>query len=465
MITRWLMSLVLGLLCNGVLHAAYAAFDDLQVQTPTWIQLPANAALPVLYRISRYSADEALVELRTTGGPIDLRWCLPGYQRDTLPFTTRVLSGEIVQVRVPLAQIDQELFRLRLALSSDGTLPAGTTTLAATTAYAVHVAGITAHFRGESLGYTVSLRDGMADVHVRNFSAESIHCDFSLAGFQDPRREPNPRLHLLPGSTSEILIPLAKPDSRVAHAVLDVWRIVIGADDRGEGLVNQPQFSDHLMPQAGWYPVAVLDDVEGSVRFNPRVVCWQLSGERLRLRNRSSSVIAAVAYLRLGEQIAQIPVHLPPDSTVDVPATITVLPEQHLLVALTHLVVDGQAVQRASPAITAAPVPEQALAISPRQPDGRFNPLMLAYVLERAGDGLARLTVINRSAISVHADCAIAGYQAENPSNPRLHLPPGQGVTVELSVTRSDVRLALARVLVWNVRLGEDSGDLLVAPP
>ncbi|HEX3134185.1 MAG TPA: hypothetical protein VHX44_11465 [Planctomycetota bacterium] len=463
MTSRWLIALILGTLCGCELHAAYAAFDDLQVQTPAWLQLPASAGLPVVYRISRCSVDEALVELRTTGAPVDLHWCLPGYQRDALLFITQVLTGAVTQVRVPLAQIDHGLFRLRLTLSSDGTMPVGATTAAATAAYGVNVAGITAHFRSESLGYIVSLRDGVADVHVRNFSAEPIHCDFTLAGFQDPRREANPRLHLLPGSTTEVLIPLAQPDPRVADAVLDVWNIVVGADDRGAALVNQPQFSDHLLPQENWYPVGILNDTEGSVRFNPRVVCWQASDDRLRVRNRSPSAIMAEVHLRLGDQIVQVPMHLPPDSTVEVPTPINVPPGQRLFVALTHLAVDGQAVQRALPAITAAPVPGQALAITPRQPDVRFNPLMLAYVLERAGDGRARLTVINRSAIAVHADCAIVGYQPEEPSNPRLHLPPGQSATVELLVTRSDVRLALARVLVWNVRLGEDSGDLLVA--
>jgi hypothetical protein len=71
--------------------------------------------------------------------------------------------------------------------------------------------------------------------------------------------------------------------------------------------------------------------------------------------------------------------------------------------------------------------------------------------------------VINRSAIAIHADCRIAGYQTPQTINPRLHLPPGGSALFPLPLVRSDARLALARLLVWNVRLGSDEGPSLVA--
>ncbi len=470
--SRWLvLVLVLSTTMGRSVWGAYAAFDDVQISTPSWLQLSGTGAPPLIYRISRQAAGQALVELRSTAGAVDLRWCLADYQRDPTPCSTHIPVGVTVSVLVPLSRIDQGLYRLRLAYAVGDEEPrvllsaAGAATAAAVEpagAYRPTVAGVTVAFRSESLAYTISLRDGMADLHVRNFSPEAIHCDVTLAGWQDPTREHNPRLHLLPGSTTEVLIPLKNPDARVARAVVEVWNIRIGADDRGNLLIANPQFADHLLPLDGWFPVGMVGAMENATDFNPRVITWQMVGERLRLRNASGSRITAMAHINVGGELTQVPLTLPPEVITDVAATFA-FDGRRPFVGLDQVVVDDQPVRRAIPVTAAAAVPEQALSVTARHVDERFNPLTLAYVLERAGAGKARLTVINRSAIAVHADVIIAGYQLAEVNNPRLHLPAGQQVVVELPVTRSDARLAIARLMVENVRLGDDLGELLVS--
>ena len=464
--SRWLvLVLVLSTTMGRSVWGAYAAFDDVQISTPSWLQPGGTDAPPLIYRISRQAAGQALVELRSTAGAVDLRWCLVDYQRDPTPCSTHIPAGTTVTVLVPLSRIDQGLFRLRLAYAVGHGEPRGlAATVEPVAAYRPTVAGVTVAFRSESLAYTISLRDGMADLHVRNFSSEAIHCDVTLAGWQDPTREHNPRLHLLPGSTTEVLIPLANADARVARAVVDVWNIRIGPDDQGDLLIASPQFADHLLPRDGWFPVGMVGAMAGAMRFNPRVITWQLVGDRLRLRNASGSRITAMAQINVDGETIQVPLTLPPEATTEVAATFAV-DGRRPFVGLDQVVVDGQPVRRPNPmaAAAAAAVPEQALSVTARHVDERFNPLTLAYVLERAGEGKARLTVINRSAIAVHADLIIAGYQPAEVNNPRLHLPAGQQVSVELPVTRSDARLAIARLMVENVRLGDDLGELLVS--
>ncbi len=469
---RWMMSALLTLLAAvpNVAWSAYAAFDDLQVQTPAWLQLGGGGSGPegVIYRLSRQAPGMARLELRNASAAdwaLGLR--LPGFQRDGAALRVALPAHGQLELLVPISHLDQGLYRLRLGcVVGDGDPANVPAPSLGTPAYGVSVAGITAGFRAEALGYTISVRDGVADVHVRNFSADTIHGDFILAGWQDPARQRNPRLHLLPGTTSEVLIPLERIDGAVAHAVLEVWNLRIGVD-HGPLLVSQPIHADHLLDEEGWQRIAVLGFAETSAGFNPRVVSWRTDvadPTRVVLRNRSPNVIGAHVRVQIGTQLAELPLTLTAmgESTLTLP--FTPAPGQRPFVAFDQVVIDQRALAPAAAVVHAA-VPEQALSVTPRQPDSRFNPLTVVYVLERGSAGHARLHIINRSAIAVFADCAIAGYQDPVTRNPRLHLPAGQAVTLALPVTRSDARLALARVLVWNVRLGEDSGETLVAAP
>ena len=81
------------------------------------------------------------------------------------------------------------------------------------------------------------------------------------------------------------------------------------------------------------------------------------------------------------------------------------------------------------------------------------NPRTIAYAVTRAGDA-AEVAFVNLSAATIDTEWALVGYQDATTVNPRLTLAAGAAVTVRAVLARRDARLPLARIEVWDVRVG-----------
>ncbi len=464
--------------CAALLPAVawgYAAFDDIQPAAPVWLA-SADAAFPGLtYRVLRSGCDGAELELWNRGSrQLACRVRLDqGFAAGDGALEALTLApGARTRTPVPRPRLEQGLYRARLqATTVDGVPPPSVTTLppAATVATYVQCFGDDARFRAEALACTVRLlEDGSAaEIHFKNLSHDALHFAFRLAGHQPATSAANPRMHVLPGSTAEVLVPLAHPDPRVAVALVDIWDVRVGAD-QGALLLPLGAPAACFAEEPGWSAVQAAGEAEGSAAFAPRALLWRIApdGEAVQLRNASTLDIACDFRLPdLQHGAAANPrITLAPGAMTSVPVRLSAHAGSTVSLTVCALAIAGAPLPACGPAAALA-LPAERFTATPRVADRTFNARTLAYVAARGAGATAQLTVANLSAVALHAEFRLAGYQDPALPNPRLHLAAGEQRVLSVPVLRSDARLALAQLQVWDVRVGDDDGPLCCALP
>jgi len=452
------------LCCPAHVCAAYAAFDDIHLLLPTWQQVSGAEAPAIIYRWSQHGPRMALLEIQSRSDqPLTLTMRLPNYQAEKDPLRVMLSAHGHTQIVVPITRFGQRLLRAPLAVAVGTNEPtAPLMPLLPLTAFYVSIPAITAQVKAEAVAYTISLRDGMADLHLRNCSHDVIHADMRLVGWDELVPTPLPRVHILPGTTSEIVVPMTMPDPGIADAIVEMTNIRFGADDVGPAFVERAQPGDPLRQTIGWYPMPVMGVAATAAGFNPWVLSWKPDGDKIIIRNASPQMITGMLHLRLGDTGITTPLSISPQGEIMVEASFA--NGRRPFVGISEPSIDGGVIVGPISTMVPAAIPEHALPVTPRKPDPHFNPFTMYYILERGTDEQAQATIINASGIDIHAEWAIAGFQTAEQQNPRLHIPAGQSVTMLVPVTRSDVRLPLARLNVWHIRMGADVGAALVWP-
>ena len=446
--------------------AAYAGFDDILVVEPTWTALPSEplaAAAGAVYRVRPLGAGRVAVDLRNGGDrPLAVTLRLPGYQSGEGAFELRAAPGATATAEIEVRRADRDctegavrFTRLELGGHELAVRPPPGVLPPSERAFAVSTLWEAAGFRPGVLAYTAVARDTQTiDLHLINRGTQAVHAEFQLPGWQ-PAGAVNPRLHLLPGTTTEVLVRGVAADERVTAATLTVWAVRVG-EDRGDLLGSGPEDHHRLAEvEDDWHPVAAAE--EGFAGLNPRTLVFRYADRVLEVRNRAALPVQATLLVP-GGTLPPMTVDLAPGATTHLQATAAAIPA---LVAR-DVVLAGVALRVAPLAI--APLPANPLTVVAVHDDPLFNPLTIAYAAARQGAGQARITLVNRAAVDLHCDWRLPAYQG-TAANPRLHLAAGASTTVVVDVERSDVRLPLAQVAVGNVRLGEDAGALLCVPP
>lgn len=450
--------------------AAYAAFDEVLVPGPRWLRWSRDG-VDLAWRVRRVGALRAAIDVvDRSGGGVAGRARLPFYQADATPGATfAVPAAGDGSVEIDLARIDQLIYEAAVEL----TLASGAVCrldpnpdLDAASAYGVTPLVEDAGWRADLIAYTAQARDERTlDLHVKNFAQRPIHLDLRVPGWQAPDQV-NPRLHLLPGRTLEVLLPIAGGDARSQHAMIDAWDIRVG-DDHGAARSPEADGFARFVCPIGWMPLMVGSECRSA--FNPNAVAWRADGAAIALRNLADVALsfdlsAMGGGLELDANRIAPRVELAAGGSANVELAVARAP-RGLMHVLAELPLVAGAPAEAIAAVAAPTVPERWLPVTPRHDDARFNPLGLGCVIAPGVAGMARVRLINFTAADVHADIAIAGYQDGGVAHPRAHVPAGEAVDLELTVVRIDARLALAKLLVWNVRVGDDVGATLCAAP
>jgi hypothetical protein len=370
-------------------------------------------------------------------------------------------AGGSQQTLVPLRFFGRGLYRARLSVvPSDGQIKPLKAMFMPLTATYARLPVTSAYVRADAIAYTMSVRDGMVDIHLRNLSHDTVHADIALEGLHKVVPSPLPRVHLLPGTTTELLVPFSTgldQQALINDAILTLSNVRYDsteAVDAGPTYAIDNQVSDPLLFPPGHYPVAVMGAVANSARFNPWVLSWQIQQGQLHITNRSDTLIAGNLQVRVGLEGQQHACTIAGNSTMVL--AVSGLGGALPFVGLADPVLAGVPVP--PPLTIAIPValPEHALPVTPRYEDTRFSALSLVSTIERAGPQQAKVTFYNATGIQIEAHWSIAGYMNEGQSVERLRIPPGLSVALTVPVTKSDIRMALARVLVWDVHMGED---------
>ncbi len=464
--------------------AAYTPFDEVIEVNPTWSPLPvvdgeSGKVGASSFRLRLLSAQRVRIELRNAGTlPLTIAVRLPSYQVDEQEVIVQAPAhGEaFAEIRVRFADrlcTESEVAFSRITVGETAVVlrpfiaPPDPLT---TRAYAVATTWEHPGFRSSAVAYSVAasgpessgpessdseqLTPNTLDLRLLNRSGQPIHAEFRILGWQSPTA-PSPRLHLLPGIVSEVVVPLDPSIARhpgfahAAHAAVALWAVRVG-DDRGpsmgEGVDDQTAFTALDDP---WKVVAFGEPTVAG--FNPCGLCWHFTDHGIALRNRTRVAIGAHLNLVGGLPSAPFAVALAPQSSTEFP-----LPEDHgSNVVANAPTLDGVPVTALPLTIAAAPA--NSLPVRPRWPDARFNPLTLVAATTPANGDHAQVIIVNRSAITVHADWHLRGFQ-RGMTNPRLHLASGAAITVTVSVNQTDALLPLAQVAVWNVQLGLETG-------
>ncbi len=491
--------------CILVPLAAYTPFDEVIEVNPTWSPLPvldgdSGKVGASRFRLRLLSAQRVRIELRNAGTmPLTIAVRLPSYQVDEPEVIVQAPAhGEaFADIRVRFADrlcTESEVAFTRITVGETAVVlrpfiapPVPPTARA----YAVATTWEHPGFRGSAVAYSLAAsgpessgpeasgpktsgpktsgpktsgpeKIGLEqvppttlDLRLLNRSGQSIHAEFRILGWQSSTA-PSPRLHLLPGIVSEVVVPIDSLIERhpglahAAHAAVALWAVRVG-DDRGpsmgEGADDLTAFTALDDP---WKVVAFGEPTIAG--FNPCGLCWRFTDHGIALRNRTRVAIGARLNLVGGLPSAPFAVALAPLSSTEFP-----LPEDHgSNVVANAPTVDGVPVTVLPLTIAVAPV--NSLPVRPRWPDDRFNPLTLVAATTQAIGDQAQVIIVNRSAITVHADWHLRGFQ-RGMSNPRLHLASGAAITVTVPVNQTDALLPLAQVAVWNVRLGPEPAE------
>lgn len=460
------------LLCCAALPAAYgyAAFEEVVPLVPDWRQVPIAADRSTLaYRVRPIATDRVAIEVRNAGSQrVALMLRLDAHQAAGTGDTALTIDpAATTSVDLAITRFDRDLFAAPVTVTSAAAIDAAgnsqplelpahrakgaseqpATPIPTTAICLVEDPG----FAVDRLAVSLKQTADRLDVHVMNRSNQVIHCDLRVPTHQGDEVI-NPRLHLLPGSAQEIVLPAVGLDARAPLALVQVWNVRIGEDTgpaiapRREDVARLPELP------AGWYPLGAADEVTAG--WNPSAVAWRLlelgaGRAAVMLRNQTARQLQFSVGLTGGPAL---PVELPAQGETSVVLSGMV----NGAVAKAHAIaIAGRPVPPPS-TLRPAAAPKHALPVTLRGDSTALNPLAVVYTIARDGAERATVTVVNRSAAAVHAAWEIAGYQAGLPANARLHLAPGASTTLTAGVARSDARLAVARCELWDVRVGAD---------
>jgi hypothetical protein len=450
--------------------SAYTSFDEVIETGPTWSPLPAEqvpaTAAAVRYRLLVIGATRVRVEVRNPGtAPLSISVQLPDYQ-DAGPATTiQVAAHAEASTDITVRRVDRRCTEAavaftRISVGAQNVTPrplVPPATLPGARSYAAFTTWQHPGFRPAAVAYSATANgSGIIDLRVLNRSGQAIHADAQVFTWQQAGTT-MPRLHLLPGVITELLLPGTDVDARIEHATLALWNVRVG-DDSGPAMGSGPEDATVFTALGDdWHPAAL--GVAALAGFNPDVVVWRFTANGVEIRNRGPLPVGA-RLSPLGEPVVPpFTIDLAPRATRLVP-----LPAEHgpnLL--LDQPTLAGQAVL--VPPLEIAAPSAQALPLRARWPDPQIAPGTVVAVVHAVDDTMGEVTFCNRSAIAWHAEWLLPGYQ-RGITNPRLHLAAGAALTLRVPLSQNDVRLALAQVAVWDVRLGVDEGSLrCVAPP
>ena len=460
-------------LIPGNLHA-YSSFDEVIEVGPTWSPLPSEQlpadARDIRYRLVILGLDRVRIDLRNPStAPVMVEMRLPGYQSVNQapgqPTTLHVAAGATGEAVIAVTRTDRlctesavQFISITLGKAVIIPRPFVVAPLPVARAYAVSTTWEHAGFRAGAVAYTISVTDPETlDLRVLNRSGQPIHAELAVVGWQRPGVT-LPRLHLLPGVFTEMLIPGIHVDAAAAHAAVALWAVRVG-DDHGPLMGDGPEDGTRFAPlQESWHSLAFGESAIAG--FNPDALVWQASDSGITLRNRAPVKLGVHLALLGGAQRLETDIQLDGLATTMLPLT----GRHEGNVLATAPSVAGIAVTVGP--LTVDPAPANAVAARARWPDARFNALTLITNVTGTADGGLQAQVVfsNRAAISLHAEWYVPGYQIVA-TNPRLHLAPGATMTVVAPLSKRDIRLGLAQPAVWDVRLGDDSGPACCIAP
>ena len=464
-----LLGSLLSMLMPNSLHA-YASFDEVLEVGPTWSPLPSNQvpgdARDIRYRLITVSGDRVRLEIRNPSPALlTVELCLPSYQAANQFTTLHVAAGAVGDAVMTVTRTDRlctesavHFTSIILGKAVVTPRPFVMAPLPVGRAYAVSTTWEHAGFRAAAVAYTILVTDPETlDVRLLNRSGQMIHAELQIVGWQRPGAA-LPRLHLLPGVITEMLIPGIHVEAAAMHASVALWAVRVG-DDHGPLMGDGPDDGTRFAPlEDAWHMLAFGESAIAG--FNPNALVWQSSDSGITVRNRAP--LALGAHLTLLGGTPRVETDLQLDGLA-----FTVLPLSNRHegnVLLTAPTLERVAVTVAP--VTIDPPPANAVAVRARWPDARFNSLTLISSITGVADsGLqAQVAFSNRAAISLHAEWNIFGYQIVT-ANPRLHLASGATMTMVVPLTKRDIRLGLAQPAVWDVRLGDDSGPACCTAP
>lgn len=315
--------------------------------------------------------------------------------------------------------------------------------------------------------------DNTAEVHFRNLAKHSLHFEFRIQHYQDGMDVKNPRVWLRPMEDKEIVVPCACMDDHIPYGLVEVFNIRAGVDS-GPFLVTASEtVSERLTKAHNWNFIG--SDVFGH-DFNP----WGLG----QIVERVNGKIASVRFRNFGLQDAHFDFSLPQFQNIisDKNPRVSVKAGEETRVAmdLVDALVGRASVVSAlimnvrvgadSGPFAGAPSEELVprfnardgwLFVTPVEDVLRFSPRAIEYQIRPTADG-ADVAVRNLSDKPLYFDWCISGYQDVNTSgNARMELQPAQERVMKAALTRKDLRVALARLAVSNIRIGKDEGPLL----
>ena len=438
---------------------AYAAFEEIRVAGPEWLRPAIDPAegIDAAYRVRRGVGDQLVVEIRNRSAEqLRLRARLAGYQDpEAVPFELVVPAGQTSEVSVPTMRHDQNVFQAPMTLLAvtageralrvlPATAPGGPSEPPAWTATcASDVAG----FDPAAIAYQVRpLPGGMVEIHVKNRSRQAIHADFILLGHQ-PRTARNPRLHLLPGRMCEVVMAVTGSEAQLGAATLELSSVRLG-EDRGPALAGPAGSAARFPLPEGYFPLNHADTGLGG--WNPAAAVWRAIDLGA---GRTALIVRNVCPQPLAITVALGGVSAPFDLPVGGEATATLAVDAKGIEPAAETVAIAGQVVTAPSAPTAANPPQDHLVVAVRGAAPHVNPRTIAYAVTRAGDA-AEVAFVNLSAATIDTEWALVGYQDATTVNPRLTLAAGAAVTVRAVLARRDARLPLARIEVWDVRVG-----------
>jgi len=311
-----------------------------------------------------------------------------------------------------------------------------------------------------------------AEVHFRNLSQHSLHFEFRVLHYQDGMEVKNPRVWLRPREDKEIIVSCARMDDHIPFGLVEVFNIRAGLDS-GPYIVSDGAVSERLTKAHDWNFIG--SDVFGH-DFNP----WGLG----QLVERANGKIAAVRFRNFGLQPVHFDFSLPQFQNIitdkNPRVTIAAGGETRVPMDLVDKLAGRASVVSAlimnvriaqdtgvfAGAISDELVPrfsarEGWFFVTPIEDVLRFNPRAIEYQIRPAANG-ADVAVRNLSDKPLYFDWNISGYQdAKNPGNARVELQPAEERVFKANLTRKDLRIALARLSVSNIRIGKDEGPLL----
>jgi hypothetical protein len=439
--------------------AEYSVFDQVQLLQPTWLYIPGHYDVPIIYRVVYVNEKKACVELHNRGNnehTITAR--LAEYQSDPAPFTVTIPAGNFRQIIIPLHYFGRGCYRapLHLVPSGDLAVPAQSVSepvTASTLAHFVRIPQISAQVRADALAYTIALRDGVIDIHVRNLSHDIVHGDLHVIGLHELVGQPLPRVHILPGTTLEMHLPVAEnahAPGRITDAIIEITRVRFGLRDDGPLFIERAD-GDPLQFPFGDYPVAVIGTASTSARYNPWALSYRVDNNAVIVTNYTDSLISGQFHLRTAEQSLVIAGEIPAHGTHTFNALSDV--KSRPFVGISDPQINQQPLPPPEKLATFAALPAQALPVMLAVDDARFNPLTLMTTIERADHQQARVTFYNIGGLPLTAQWKILGYTNANHALPLLEA--GQALSITVPVDKSDIRLVVARISMSHIQLGD----------